>query len=82
LVKSHLAGGSDRTWSKVISNFSDLNGEGNIESMLAVETGLREIASLKVYAHILICLLLKKTVSQKIHISFISFLAPHRLRML
>jgi thioesterase domain-containing protein len=79
---SWQTGGSDRTWSKVISNFSDLNGEGNIESMLAVETGLREIASLKVYAHILICLLLKKTVSQKIHISFISFLAPHRLRML
>ncbi|KAG2248654.1 hypothetical protein Bca52824_088282 [Brassica carinata] len=40
--------GSDRTWSKVVSKFSDANGEGNIESMLAVETGLREIASLKV----------------------------------
>ncbi|XP_013641381.2 coiled-coil domain-containing protein SCD2 isoform X2 [Brassica napus] len=40
--------GSDRTWNKVVSKFSDANGEGNIESMLAVETGLREIASLKV----------------------------------
>ncbi|KAF8051679.1 hypothetical protein N665_1684s0015 [Sinapis alba] len=40
--------GSDRTWSKVVSKFSDANGDGNIESMLAVETGLREIASLKV----------------------------------
>ncbi|CAH8384650.1 unnamed protein product [Eruca vesicaria subsp. sativa] len=40
--------GSDRTWSKVVSKFSDANGDGNIESMLAVEAGLREIASLKV----------------------------------
>lgn len=27
---------------------SDLTGEGNIESMLSVEMGLRELASLKV----------------------------------
>ncbi|CAN8325850.1 unnamed protein product [Cochlearia groenlandica] len=45
---SWQTGGSDRTWNKVVSNFSDTNGDGNIESMLAVETGLREIASLKV----------------------------------
>ncbi|XP_024005333.1 coiled-coil domain-containing protein SCD2 isoform X2 [Eutrema salsugineum] len=45
---SWQTGGSDRTWSKVVSKFSDANGDGNIESMLAVETGLREIASLKV----------------------------------
>ncbi|XP_006283270.2 coiled-coil domain-containing protein SCD2 isoform X1 [Capsella rubella] len=45
---SWQTGGSDRTWSKIVSNFSDVNGEGNIESMLAVEAGLREIASLKV----------------------------------
>ncbi|KFK29001.1 hypothetical protein AALP_AA7G076100 [Arabis alpina] len=45
---SWQTGGSDRTWSKVVSNFSDATGEGNIESMLAVETGLREMASLKV----------------------------------
>ena len=52
---TYLPDGSDRTWSKVVSKFSDANGEGNIESMLAVETGLREIASLKVnYAHIII----------------------------
>lgn len=48
MVTLHLAGGSDRTWSKVVSNFSDATGEGNIESMLAVEAGLREMASLKV----------------------------------
>ncbi|WZZ25730.1 hypothetical protein YC2023_009131 [Brassica napus] len=45
---TYLPDGSDRTWNKVVSKFSDANGEGNIESMLAVETGLREIASLKV----------------------------------
>jgi hypothetical protein len=45
---SFQTGGSDRTWTKIVSNFSDANGDGNIESMLAVETGLREIASLKV----------------------------------
>jgi hypothetical protein len=28
---------------------SDLTGEGNIESMLSVEMGLRELASLKVF---------------------------------
>jgi hypothetical protein len=53
---SWQTGGSDRTWSKVISNFSDLNGEGNIESMLAVETGLREIASLKVEDAVMLAL--------------------------
>ncbi|CAH2078015.1 unnamed protein product [Thlaspi arvense] len=45
---SWQTGGSDRTWNKVVSKFSDANGDGNIESMLAVETGLREMASLKV----------------------------------
>ncbi|EFH45949.1 expressed protein [Arabidopsis lyrata subsp. lyrata] len=53
---SWQTGGSDRTWSKVVSNFSDLNGEGNIESMLAVETGLREIASLKVEDAVMLAL--------------------------
>ncbi|KAG7541564.1 hypothetical protein ISN45_Aa07g016430 [Arabidopsis thaliana x Arabidopsis arenosa] len=53
---SWQTGGSDRTWSKVVSNFSDVNGEGNIESMLAVETGLREIASLKVEDAVMLAL--------------------------
>ncbi|KAJ4850158.1 scaffold protein Scd2 [Turnera subulata] len=34
--------------SKPIRDLSDLTGEGNIESMLSVEMGLRELASLKV----------------------------------
>uniref|UniRef100_A0A5B7B984 Putative coiled-coil domain-containing protein SCD2 n=1 Tax=Davidia involucrata TaxID=16924 RepID=A0A5B7B984_DAVIN len=38
--------GSDR--SKLARDLSDLTGEGNIESMLSVEMGLRELASLKV----------------------------------
>ncbi|CAH2064795.1 unnamed protein product [Thlaspi arvense] len=38
--------GNDR--SKAAKDLSDLTGEGNIESMLSVEMGLRELASLKV----------------------------------
>ncbi|XP_065854283.1 coiled-coil domain-containing protein SCD2 [Euphorbia lathyris] len=34
--------------SKLAGDLSDLNGEGNIESMLSVEMGLKELASLKV----------------------------------
>ncbi|KAF8390731.1 hypothetical protein HHK36_025258 [Tetracentron sinense] len=33
---------------KLVKDLSDLTGEGNIESMLSVEMGLRELASLKV----------------------------------
>ncbi|XP_072964598.1 coiled-coil domain-containing protein SCD2 isoform X1 [Typha angustifolia] len=33
---------------KLVRDMSDINGEGNIESMLSVEMGLRELASLKV----------------------------------
>lgn len=38
--------GSDR--SQTVRDINDLAGEGNIESMLSVEMGLRELASLKV----------------------------------
>lgn len=38
---------SDRR-SKLVRDLNDLSGEGNIESMLSVEMGLRELASLKV----------------------------------
>lgn len=34
--------------SKPLHDLSDLTGEGNIESMLSVEMGLKELASLKV----------------------------------
>ncbi|XP_059441289.1 coiled-coil domain-containing protein SCD2-like isoform X2 [Corylus avellana] len=41
-------GGNDPDRSKPVRDISDLTGEGNIESMLSVEMGLRELASLKV----------------------------------
>ncbi|KAL7094081.1 hypothetical protein ACP275_11G079300 [Erythranthe tilingii] len=34
--------------SKLVDDFNDLTGDGNIESMLTVEMGLKELASLKV----------------------------------
>jgi len=40
------ADGPDR--SKLVRDLNDLAGEGNIETMLSVEMGLRELASLKV----------------------------------
>ncbi|KAM6583988.1 hypothetical protein CsatB_010990 [Cannabis sativa] len=45
---SRNAGGDDSDRSKPVRDLSDLTGEGNIESMLSVEMGLRELASLKV----------------------------------
>ncbi|KAH6824270.1 coiled-coil protein [Perilla frutescens var. hirtella] len=41
-------GGDDSDRSKFARDLNDLTGEGNIESMLSVEMGLRELASLKV----------------------------------
>ncbi|KHN27159.1 hypothetical protein glysoja_032927 [Glycine soja] len=35
--------------SKLVPDLNDLTGEGNIESMLSVEMGLKELASLKVF---------------------------------
>ncbi|KAE8699944.1 Coiled-coil domain-containing protein SCD2 [Hibiscus syriacus] len=40
--------GGDPDRSKLARDLNDLTGEGNIESMLSVEMGLRELASLKV----------------------------------
>ncbi|XWS37057.1 hypothetical protein CRYUN_Cryun19dG0010600 [Craigia yunnanensis] len=41
-------GGGDPDRSKLVQDLNDLTGEGNIESMLSVEMGPRELASLKV----------------------------------
>ncbi|XP_039011784.1 coiled-coil domain-containing protein SCD2-like [Hibiscus syriacus] len=41
-------GSGDPDRSKLARDLNDLTGEGNIESMLSVEMGLRELASLKV----------------------------------
>ncbi|CAN0915899.1 Coiled-coil domain-containing protein SCD2 [Linum grandiflorum] len=48
--------GSDSDRSKPARDLSDLTGEGNIESMLSVEMGLRELASLKVEDAIVLAL--------------------------
>ncbi|XP_020540473.1 coiled-coil domain-containing protein SCD2 isoform X2 [Jatropha curcas] len=42
--------------SKLVEDLSDLTGEGNIESMLSVEMGLKELASLKVEDAIVLAL--------------------------
>ena len=38
---------------KFAREMNDMMGEGNIESMLSVEMGLRELSSLKVLAYLL-----------------------------
>ncbi|KAK4750683.1 hypothetical protein SAY87_004165 [Trapa incisa] len=45
-------GGSNTDRSKLARDLTDLTGEGNIESMLSVEMGLLELASLKVPSYI------------------------------
>ncbi|XP_021893605.1 coiled-coil domain-containing protein SCD2-like [Carica papaya] len=42
--------------SKLIQDLNDINGDGNIESMLSVEMGLKELASLKVEDAIVLAL--------------------------
>ncbi|KAL0890563.1 hypothetical protein Bca101_014546 [Brassica carinata] len=54
-------GGSDQT--KAERFVSDLTGEGNIESMLSVEMGLRELASLKVEDAVMLAFAQKRTPS-------------------
>lgn len=50
-IKSiYLAGNKNPEWrSKHVQDLSDLTGEGNIESMLSVEMGLKELVALKVF---------------------------------
>ncbi|EEF50104.1 conserved hypothetical protein [Ricinus communis] len=47
---------SNEKKSKIVQDLSDLTGEGNIESMLSVEMGLKELASLKVEDAIVLAL--------------------------
>ncbi|KAM2018563.1 hypothetical protein ACFX1T_021488 [Malus domestica] len=46
----------DERRNKLVQDLNDLTGEGNIESMLAVEMGLKELASLKVEGEIVLAL--------------------------
>lgn len=54
--ESWNSGGDDPDRSKLVQDISDLTGEGNIESMLSVEMGLRELASLKVEDAVVVAL--------------------------
>ncbi|KAF8020909.1 hypothetical protein BT93_G1350 [Corymbia citriodora subsp. variegata] len=49
-------GDDDPEGSKIVHDLSDLTGEGNIESMLSVEMGMKELASLKVEEAIVLAL--------------------------
>lgn len=51
--------GSDR-WSKSDRDPNDLTGDGNIESMLSVEMGLREMASLKIEDAVVLLMVQKR----------------------
>ncbi|KAF2311541.1 hypothetical protein GH714_024645 [Hevea brasiliensis] len=53
-------GGDDPDRSKPARDMSYLTGEGNIESMLSVEMGLRELASLKVEDAVMLALALHR----------------------
>ncbi|OVA17383.1 hypothetical protein BVC80_1837g197 [Macleaya cordata] len=50
------AGGDDPDRMRLPRDLSDLTGEGNIESILSVEMGLRELATLKVEEAVLLAL--------------------------
>ncbi|XP_062110709.1 coiled-coil domain-containing protein SCD2-like isoform X2 [Humulus lupulus] len=55
--ESREKGGDDpEKRSKLVQDLNDLTGEGNIESMLSVEMGLKELASLKVEDGIVLAL--------------------------
>ncbi|KAJ6339489.1 hypothetical protein OIU77_007448 [Salix suchowensis] len=61
--------------SKLVRDLSDLTGEGNIESMLSVEMGLRELASLKVEDAVVLALAQHRRPSV-VHQSFSDSKAP------
>ncbi|KAM0066309.1 putative Coiled-coil domain-containing protein SCD2 [Helianthus debilis subsp. tardiflorus] len=54
------AGEDDSDRRKVVRDINDLTGEGNIESMLSVDMGLREMASLKVEDAVVLALAQKR----------------------
>lgn len=47
-LKYQIGDGDSERRNKLVRDLSDITGEGNVESMLSVEKGLRELASLKV----------------------------------
>jgi hypothetical protein len=62
------------------SKMSDVNGissDGNIETMLSVEKGLRELASLKVFLKLEVCMDLYATSKFQLHVSMINLTQRH-----
>ncbi|KAJ6688448.1 MYOSIN [Salix koriyanagi] len=74
-AKESDKGGRDSDRSKLVRDLSDLTGEGNIESMLSVEMGLRELASLKVEDAVVLALAQHRRPSV-VHQSFSDSKAP------
>ncbi|KAJ6676413.1 MYOSIN [Salix viminalis] len=74
-AKESDKGGRDSDRSKLVRDLSDLTGEGNIESMLSVEMGLRELASLKVEDAVVLALAQHRRPSM-VHQSFSDSKAP------
>ncbi|CAI0548045.1 unnamed protein product [Linum tenue] len=68
-VRDKVGNNSDR--SKSARDLSDLTGEGNIESMLSVEMGLRELASLKVEDAVVLALGQHRRASKLLKFPFI-----------
>uniref|UniRef100_A0A5B7AN50 Putative coiled-coil domain-containing protein SCD2 n=1 Tax=Davidia involucrata TaxID=16924 RepID=A0A5B7AN50_DAVIN len=61
--------------SKLVQDLSDLTGEGNIESMLSVEMGLKELASLKVEDAIVLALAQQRR-ANAVRLSFSDIKSP------
>ncbi|KAG5230395.1 coiled-coil domain-containing protein [Salix suchowensis] len=78
-AKESDKGGRDSDRSKLVRDLSDLTGEGNIESMLSVEMGLRELASLKVEDAVVLALAQHRRPSV-VHQSFSDSKAPGDLK--
>jgi hypothetical protein len=54
LLAVYVADNADMETKSKMSDINDMTGVGNIESMLSVEKGLRELASLKVSHYLLV----------------------------
>ncbi|KAA8530001.1 hypothetical protein F0562_034541 [Nyssa sinensis] len=61
--------------SKLVQDLSDLTGEGNIESMLSVEMGLKELVSLKVEDAIVLALAQQRR-ANSVRLSFSDIKSP------
>ncbi|GLT48060.1 hypothetical protein SLA2020_217020 [Shorea laevis] len=67
--------------SKLVSEFNDLTGEGNIESMLSVEMGLKELASLKVVDAIVHALAQQRR-ADSVQLSTADIKLPHEVKFM